>query len=231
MKRIIAIAAIIPIMRIVAGMIFVFKLNERGADVRQVSSQEFAQSRGYRENSQRENTGGSFGGSSHSVASSAGGGTSSALSAPQRSIRTENPQPEYAFSVFENVDVGDSICGISYKDYQGKDEIFSLCRQTYGVSDPVFAEISSGGYYMIAPIYKNTDIYVYHLEMPEGVKQNEKLLLTAVDRPVIVRGNESGVFDDFYVKVDCGTQSTSFHIYISGKDGSLVMGDKCMEIK
>jgi len=88
--------------------------------------------------------------------------------------------------------------------------------------------VSPGEYYLIIPRYPDMALSLYrnHLDAPDPV------LFYEVDNcsPFVIQCNISDIFPDVTVSLTYGTETVSFSPYISLKDGSVMVGDRGLDI-
>ena len=102
-------------------------------------------------------------------------------------------------------------------------------RETYlnGEEVPVHY-VSDGEYYLIVPRYDGMTV---ELSLNNLLTGGGRLFYRETDcRPFIVQCNVSDIFPDVNVRVTYQSESVEFSPYISLKDGSVVVGERGLEL-
>jgi len=115
--------------------------------------------------------------------------------------------------------------------YLGYEEMTDAAyyQETYlnGEKPPIHY-ISDGEYYLIIPRYEGMTV---ELSWNNILSADGKLFYKETDcRPFVVQCNISDIFPDVTVRITYESESVEFSPYISLKDGSVVVGERGLEL-
>lgn len=122
---------------------------------------------------------------------------------------------------------GDQLCAVASIGYTNTNDL-PLYAKKYlnNKTDFPTYKISHGDYYLIIPRYKDMKVELY-----KNIMDSDKpTLVSEIDssKPFIIACNVSDVFPDSTVSITYNGETIKFSPYMSLKDGSLEVGDRCL---
>jgi len=121
----------------------------------------------------------------------------------------------------------DQLYAVACLGYEKEENLARYTRYLDGDELPTH-HVSGGEYYLVIPRYSDMTVRLYKnsFETSEGTLFYE----STQSGPFVIRCNVSDIFPDVTVEFVYGEESAAFSPYISLKDGSVVVGERGLDL-